>query len=59
MAVVEAHDLHRTYRTSTGTLRRTWKDVEAVRGVSFAIEHGELFGLLGPTAPARRRRSRC
>ena len=40
MAVVEAIDLKRTYRTSTGTLRRKWKDVEAVRGVSFEIEKG-------------------
>src|SRR5215211_9477800 len=53
MAVVEAHDLHRTYRTSTGTLRRKWKDVEAVRGVSFAIERGELFGLLGPNGAGK------
>jgi ABC-2 type transport system ATP-binding protein len=53
MAVVEAHDLHRTYRTSTGTLRRTWKDVEAVRGVSFAIDQGELFGLLGPNGAGK------
>jgi ABC-2 type transport system ATP-binding protein len=53
MAVVEAQDLHRTYRTSTGTLRRKWKDVEAVRGVSFAIEQGELFGLLGPNGAGK------
>ena len=53
MAVVEAYDLHRTYRTSTGTLRRKWKDVEAVRGVSFAIEQGELFGLLGPNGAGK------
>jgi ABC-2 type transport system ATP-binding protein len=53
MAVVEAIDLHRTYRTSTGTLRRRWIDVEAVRGVSFAIDKGELFGLLGPNGAGK------
>jgi ABC-2 type transport system ATP-binding protein len=53
MSVVEAIDLHRTYRTSTGTIRRKWMDVEAVRGVSFAIEKGELFGLLGPNGAGK------
>jgi ABC-2 type transport system ATP-binding protein len=53
MPVVEALDLHRTYRTSTGTLRRRWKNVEAVRGVNFQIEQGELFGLLGPNGAGK------
>src|SRR5215216_1900562 len=53
MAVVEALDLHRTYRTHTGTIRRRAKEVEAVRGITFEIEKGELFGLLGPNGAGK------
>jgi ABC-2 type transport system ATP-binding protein len=52
-AVIEAVDLRRTYRTSTGTLRRKRLDVEAVRGISFAVRRGELFGLLGPNGAGK------
>jgi ABC-2 type transport system ATP-binding protein len=53
MSVIEATDLRRVYRTSTGTLRRKRLDVEAVSGVSFDVQEGELFGLLGPNGAGK------
>lgn len=35
-------------------LRKRYGDLEAVRGISFEIKAGEVFGLLGPTARGKR-----
>jgi ABC-2 type transport system ATP-binding protein len=51
--VIEARDLRRTYETTTGVLRRKHLKVEAVRGISFAVRRGELFGLLGPNGAGK------
>src|SRR6478735_1503075 len=53
MPVIEAIELRRTYRTTTGVVRRKPLEVEAVRGISFAVEQGELFGLLGPNGAGK------
>jgi ABC-2 type transport system ATP-binding protein len=53
MAVIEAIELGRTYQTATGVIRRKRLDVEAVRGISFSVERGELFGLLGPNGAGK------
>src|SRR2546427_5547853 len=53
MAAIEAANLRRTYKTHTGTVRRRSKEIEAVRGIDFSVEPGELFGLLGPNGAGK------
>ena len=52
-AVIEVRELTRTYRTTTGVIRRRPLEVQAVRGISFAVDRGELFGLLGPNGAGK------
>jgi ABC-2 type transport system ATP-binding protein len=52
-AVIEVKDLRRTYKTTTGAVRRRALEVEAVRGITFDVQQGELFGLLGPNGAGK------
>jgi ABC-2 type transport system ATP-binding protein len=40
-------------------LCKSFDEIEAVRGVSFEVAAGEVFGFLGPNGAGRRRRSTC
>jgi ABC-2 type transport system ATP-binding protein len=40
-------------------LRKSFKDVKAVNGVSFSIETGEIFGLLGPNGAGKTTTVEC
>jgi ABC-2 type transport system ATP-binding protein len=51
--VIEAQELGRTYTARTGIRRSARQPVEAVKGISFEVERGELFGLLGPNGAGK------
>lgn len=53
MAVILTQNLHRTFQTTTGIIRRKKKEIVALDGVDLSIEPGELFGLLGPNGAGK------
>jgi ABC-2 type transport system ATP-binding protein len=51
--VIDVDGLTRTFHTGRNLFGRGGRQIEAVRGVSFAVERGELFGLLGPNGAGK------
>ncbi|HEX6872000.1 MAG TPA: ABC transporter ATP-binding protein [Micromonosporaceae bacterium] len=51
--MIEIEDLTRSFRAAKGLWRRSRDEVIAVRGVTFSVERGELFGLLGPNGAGK------
>lgn len=51
--VIEVHNMKRHYQIKSGFWKRTIKNVEAVKGISFHVNKGEIFGLLGPNGAGK------
>lgn len=50
---IEVQDLSRTYDITTQMVPRRKLQIDAVRGVTFHVDRGELFGLLGPNGAGK------
>lgn len=63
MLQILVQDLAKSYRVSErdpgllgavrGLVRRRWRTVEALQGVSFSLEQGELLGFIGPNGAGK------
>jgi len=47
MPIIEVENLLRNYVISEGLFKKKKKTIHAVKGISFSVEKGEIFGLLG------------
>jgi ABC-2 type transport system ATP-binding protein len=50
---ISVMNLRRVYHASSGIFRKKRQVVEAVKGISFDVEFGELFGLVGPNGAGK------
>jgi ABC-2 type transport system ATP-binding protein len=51
---IEVRNLVKRYRVWTGgLLRRRYEVIEALRGLSFRVDYGEVYGLLGPNGAGK------
>jgi ABC-2 type transport system ATP-binding protein len=51
--VIEVNNVTRSYTTDVGLFKKEKKKVEALKGISFSVRKGEIFGLLGPNGAGK------
>lgn len=51
--VIEVRNLKRTYKSKIGFIKKSVKKVEALKGITFQVNKGEIFGLLGPNGAGK------
>lgn len=53
MSTICIENIHHTYVSKSGIFGRKRKEVEALTGISFTVNEGEIFGLLGPNGAGK------
>jgi len=53
MSIVEVRDLTRVYYSHQGIIRRKKTKIIALDNISFDVQEGEIFGILGPNAAGK------
>ncbi|MGN7476420.1 ABC transporter ATP-binding protein [Solibacillus silvestris] len=51
--IIEVQNVKRFYNIKSGFWKKAIKNVEAVKGISFHVNKGEIFGLLGPNGAGK------
>lgn len=51
--VIDVSDVKRSYKTEVGLIHKKKKEVEALKGITFTVNKGEIFGLLGPNGAGK------
>lgn len=51
--IINVSQVNRTYKTDVGFIKKNRKEVEALKGLSFSVNNGEIFGLLGPNGAGK------
>ncbi|WP_047985985.1 ABC transporter ATP-binding protein [Ornithinibacillus californiensis] len=52
-SIISVTDVKRTYKTETGYIKKKRRQVDALKGITFSVEKGEIFGLLGPNGAGK------
>ncbi|WP_226087709.1 ABC transporter ATP-binding protein [Mesobacillus sp. S13] len=51
--VIEVSNVTRSYTTDVGLFKKEKKKVDALKGITFSVKKGEIFGLLGPNGAGK------